>query len=107
MFNSEIKRKSYRSSMLLLAALLFSLLQSSHQECRPEYERSKFEKTHTACLPPNDACVIEKRGLSAKEKKEILNVHNDFRSQVAKGKLSRFPPAQDMLQLVSSKNLSY
>lgn len=85
--------------MLLLAALLFSLLQSSHQECRPEYERSKFEKTHTACLPPNEACVIKKRGLSAKEKKEILNIHNDLRSQVAKGKLSRFPPAQDMLQL--------
>lgn len=93
----------HSSSLLLVGVVLFSYPDMSRQECKPEYQKVPPGRTHTACKPPNQACSIDARGLSPQVQKEMLDLHNKLRSQVAMGKLQGFKPAEDMLRLVRAK----
>lgn len=82
---------------LLLAVFLFpSLMAPTVQECREAY---KEQPTHTACLEPNEDCTIHNRTLTAADRQLVLKLHNQYRSQVAKGQLEGYPPAANMVQL--------
>ncbi|XP_070392786.1 scoloptoxin SSD43-like [Dermacentor albipictus] len=67
--------------------------------CRPEYQNLPGGLVHTACKPPNPNCAFISTGLSAAEKAEVLKAHNDYRSQVAQGRLPGFPSATNMYRL--------
>ncbi|XP_077534471.1 venom allergen 5-like [Haemaphysalis longicornis] len=91
-------------SLHLSAALwLACLVAPTVQECRDEYKKIPG---HTACKPPNAACTIYKRSLSMTEREEVLKLHNDLRSKVAKGNLPGFPPAKDMTQLLWDEEIA-
>ncbi|XP_077507823.1 scoloptoxin SSD552-like [Amblyomma americanum] len=85
-----------RIGLLLHTALSFSFLRLSLQRCRPEY---RSIQNHTACLPPNHKCSILSSGLTSAEQKLFLNIHNKFRSVVARGRLPGFPPSSNMRKL--------
>ncbi|XP_037565251.2 CRISP/Allergen/PR-1 [Dermacentor silvarum] len=65
--------------------------------CRPEYRK---RPTHTACQSPASWCKVTVSGVDAAERARILKMHNDYRSQVAKGRLPGFPAAADMQELL-------
>ncbi|KAH9364135.1 hypothetical protein HPB48_011918 [Haemaphysalis longicornis] len=68
--------------------------------CLPEYKTSG-NVVHTACKKPNSSCVVVKSGLSTADKQILLDTHNKYRSQIAKGQLGQLAKAKDMLRLVS------
>ncbi|KAL1468448.1 hypothetical protein MTO96_041473 [Rhipicephalus appendiculatus] len=74
--------------------------------CRPEYKNLPGGLVHTACKPPNPNCIFVATGLSDVEKAELLKAHNDFRSQVAQGRLSGFPTATNMYRLIWDDELA-
>ncbi|XP_077516660.1 scoloptoxin SSD976-like [Amblyomma americanum] len=84
----------------VVATILISLDKAT-AVCRPEYQNLPDGITHTACKPPNPRCVIDTpiSGLSAAVKAQALQVHNDYRSQIAMGRLGRYPQAKDMYEL--------
>ncbi|KAH7954697.1 hypothetical protein HPB49_021026 [Dermacentor silvarum] len=82
---------------LFSAAVLGDALPST---CRFEYQNLPGGLVHTACKPPNPNCLFVSTGLSAAEKAEVLKAHNDYRSQVAQGRLPGFPAATNMYRLV-------
>ncbi|XP_077547736.1 uncharacterized protein LOC144159983 [Haemaphysalis longicornis] len=90
------------SSLLLLAGatLILKFCGCATAVCLPEYTKTSEDVVHTACKQPNRSCVVVKSGLSAADKQILLDTHNKYRSQIAKGKLGRFPPARDMLRLM-------
>ncbi|XP_077534509.1 venom allergen 5-like [Haemaphysalis longicornis] len=61
---------------------------------------------HTLCLLPNPACQHISRGVDAAARARILELHNDYRSLVAKGQLQGFPPAADMQELLWDEELA-
>ncbi|XP_075546492.1 scoloptoxin SSD43-like [Dermacentor variabilis] len=67
--------------------------------CRSEYRDLPGGLVHTACKPLNPNCIHVSTGLSAAEKAEVLKAHNDYRSQVAQGRLPGFPAATNMYRL--------
>ncbi|XP_072143719.1 venom allergen 5-like [Dermacentor andersoni] len=69
--------------------------------CRPEYRNLPSGVTHTACKRPNPRCTLDRAltGLSPQVKQQALQVHNDYRSQVAQGRLRNYPPAKNMYEL--------
>ncbi|KAK8788728.1 hypothetical protein V5799_021506 [Amblyomma americanum] len=87
----------------VVATILVSLDKAT-AVCRPEYQNLPDGITHTACKPPNPRCVIDTpiSGLSAAVKAQALQVHNDYRSQIAMGRLGRYPQAKDMYELSAS-----
>ncbi|KAL1443062.1 hypothetical protein MTO96_046130 [Rhipicephalus appendiculatus] len=72
--------------------------------CRPEYRHLPGGVIHTACKPPKPGCTLDSAltGLSDQVKRQALQVHNDYRSQVAKGQLQKYPKAKNMYELVSA-----
>lgn len=92
-----------RISLLLQAALLLWLQELSLQTCRPEYQKVK---NHIACRPQNPECHILSSGLSAAEKKLLVELQNRFRSMVARGSVTGFPPAANMQKLVWDDSLA-
>ncbi|XP_049522569.1 venom allergen 5-like [Dermacentor silvarum] len=87
---------------LLLALFLFAAAvpgDALPSTCRSEYQNLPGGLVHTACKPPNPNCAFISTGLSAAEKAEVLKAHNDYRSQVAQGRLPGFPAAIDMYRL--------
>ncbi|KAH6932403.1 hypothetical protein HPB50_005315 [Hyalomma asiaticum] len=98
------------ANMATTAAILVFLLamvaaQSSAQNCPDQYRRRNPQ--HTACKPPNSWCKIKIRGVDATQRALILKLHNDYRSQVAKGQLPGFKTAADMLELLWDDELAY
>ncbi|XP_054930547.2 venom allergen 3-like isoform X4 [Dermacentor andersoni] len=75
--------------------------------CRPEYRDLPGGLVHTACKPPNPNCIFVSTGLSAAEKAEVLKAHNDYRSQVAQGRLPGFPAATNMYRLKWDDQLAH
>ncbi|XP_077534507.1 venom allergen 5-like [Haemaphysalis longicornis] len=61
---------------------------------------------HTLCLRPNPACQHISRGVDAAARARILELHNDYRSLVAKGQLQGFPPAADLQELLWDEELA-
>lgn len=96
------------SSMLLalLVTTTFSRHGSAHALCRAEYYNVPNGLTHTACLPPKRGCQLIVSGLTDDEKREALRAHNDYRSQVAQGRLSSYPPASNMYRLIWDEELA-
>ncbi|KAH9377661.1 hypothetical protein HPB48_011371 [Haemaphysalis longicornis] len=92
-----------RISLLLQAALLLWLQELSLQTCRPEYQKVK---NHIACRPQNPECYILSSGLTAAEKKLLVELQNRFRSMVARGYVTGFPPAANMQKLVWDDSLA-
>ncbi|KAH6919955.1 hypothetical protein HPB50_029057 [Hyalomma asiaticum] len=70
-------------------------------KCRPEYRNLPSGVVHTACKGPNPRCSLDRRltGLSEQVKQQALQVHNHYRSQVAKGQLQYYPSATNMYEL--------
>ncbi|KAH7953761.1 hypothetical protein HPB49_011972 [Dermacentor silvarum] len=70
--------------------------------CRSEYRNLPSGVTHTACKGPNPRCTLDRAltGLSQQIKQQALQVHNDYRSQVAQGRLQNYPPAKNMYEFV-------
>ncbi|KAH6936298.1 hypothetical protein HPB50_015228 [Hyalomma asiaticum] len=70
-------------------------------KCRPEYRNLPSGVVHTACKGPNPRCSLDRRltGLSEQVKQQALQVHNHYRSQVAKGQLQHYPSATNMYEL--------
>ncbi|KAH9363866.1 hypothetical protein HPB48_009112 [Haemaphysalis longicornis] len=91
------------TSLLVLAGatLILTFCGCATARCVPAYTKTSEGVVHTACKQPNRSCVVVKSGLSAADKQILLDTHNKYRSQIAKGQLGRFPPARDMLRLVS------
>ena len=64
------------------------------------------DKTHTLCLPEvGEACKVNNdflvnMGLSAKEKEEMVDLHNQYRADVANGLVSGLPKASNMQKLM-------
>ncbi|KAL1444609.1 hypothetical protein MTO96_029712 [Rhipicephalus appendiculatus] len=85
-----------RVSLLLRSALSFGFLGLSMQRCLPEY---RGIEGHTACLPRNYECDIMSWGLTEAERKSFVDVHNKYRSMVARGMVPPLPPASDMRKL--------
>nr|XP_050029286.1 CRISP/Allergen/PR-1-like [Dermacentor andersoni] len=85
-----------RVGLLLRSALSVCLFRLTLQRCLPEYRKTEG---HTACLPRNYECDIVSSGLTPAEQKSFVDVHNKYRSMVARGRLPRFPPASDMRKL--------
>lgn len=94
---------------LLLALSLFAaavLGDALSSMCRSEYQNLPGGLVHTACKPPNPNCLFVSTGLSAAEKAEVLKAHNDYRSQVAQGRLPGFPAATNMYRLKWDEELA-
>ncbi|KAH7953762.1 hypothetical protein HPB49_011973 [Dermacentor silvarum] len=91
---------------LVLATIYFVCLDTVSARiqgrCRPEYRNLPSGVTHTACKGPNPRCTLDRAltGLSPQIKQQALQVHNDYRSQVAQGRLQHYPPAKNMYELV-------
>ncbi|KAL1430486.1 hypothetical protein MTO96_014929 [Rhipicephalus appendiculatus] len=87
----------------LISAILIRLdmVNASQARCRPDYRNLPSGVIHTACKGPNPRCSLarELTGLSDQAKLQVLQAHNDYRSQVAKGQLPNFPPAKYMYEL--------
>lgn len=92
-----------RVSLLLRSALSFSLVGLSLQRCLPEYREIEG---HTACLPRNHECDIVSWGLTEAERKSFVDVHNKYRSMVARGMVPPLPPASDMRKLLWDDGLA-
>ncbi|KAH7970944.1 hypothetical protein HPB49_017055 [Dermacentor silvarum] len=93
------------TARLVLTALCFSMLVApAVQECKEEYRSRR--PTHTACRPPNENCTISNRTVTAQDRRLILETHNHYRSTVALGNLSGFPPAADMRELEWDEELA-
>lgn len=88
---------SATASLLLVVAAWMSASAPVLAVCRPEYRK---RPTHTACQSPAPWCRVVASGVSAAERTLILKIHNDFRSQVAQGRLPGFPAAADMQELL-------
>lgn len=101
----RIPRLNYKmmppSAKQVLLITLFACLELSMQQCVPPY--SSQRPPHTLCKPRNPYCTILASGLSVNDRSEVLQAHNDKRSMVAQGRLSRFPYAANMYQLVSNQ----
>ncbi|XP_054930134.2 venom allergen 5-like [Dermacentor andersoni] len=100
----------YRLEAATCFSLVFSAMTSVHLgtvdaliqgRCRPEYRNLPSGVTHTACKGPNPRCTLDRAltGLSPQVKQQALQVHNDYRSQVAQGRLPNYPPAKNMYEL--------
>lgn len=83
----------------LFVAAFFAMLEVCLQKCVPPYNSQT--PPHTLCKPQNPSCTILVSGFSEKDKKEVLQAHNDKRSMVAQGRLPGFAPAANMYELVS------
>lgn len=92
-----------RISLILQAALFFRLHELSLQTCRPEYQKVI---NHIACRPPNPECNLRSSGLTAAEKKLLVDLQNRFRSMVARGNAEGYPPAANMQKLVWDDGLA-
>ncbi|XP_065282048.1 venom allergen 5-like [Dermacentor albipictus] len=88
---------SAAASLLLVVAAWMSAFAPVLTVCRPEYRK---RPTHTACQHPASWCKVVASGVSAAERTLILKIHNDYRSQVAQGRLPGFPAATDMQELI-------
>ncbi|CAL4059492.1 unnamed protein product, partial [Meganyctiphanes norvegica] len=72
---------------------------------------SQFGISHSSVLADNLSCKIKQRGVTWKEKFEILEKHNSFRAKVARGEelrgyLGPQPSASNMRQLVWNNQLA-
>ncbi|XP_042225482.1 uncharacterized protein LOC121868707 isoform X2 [Homarus americanus] len=72
---------------------------------------AKFTPDHSFCQPKNSDCGIKFGGVTNTEKKNILQVHNEFRNKVARGEEERGSPgpqpsAANMLELVWNDELA-
>uniref|UniRef100_A0A293N5X7 Venom allergen 5 n=1 Tax=Ornithodoros erraticus TaxID=265619 RepID=A0A293N5X7_ORNER len=85
--------------MFLYIIFLMPLMHGARAHCRPEYQKMPPGMTHTACKPPPSSCNKIDSGVSAGDKKVILETHNRLRSQIASGKVPGYPPATNMYQL--------
>ncbi|KAL1421816.1 hypothetical protein MTO96_022736 [Rhipicephalus appendiculatus] len=84
-------------SLLLVLTTWMSTSTPVLAVCRPEYRR---RPTHTACRTPAPWCKVKVSGVNATERTFILKLHNDYRSQVAQGRLPGFPAAADIQELL-------
>ncbi|KAH6932404.1 hypothetical protein HPB50_005316 [Hyalomma asiaticum] len=84
-------------SLFLVCTMWISSPTPARAVCRPEYRK---RPTHTACQHPAPWCKVNVSGVEAAERALILKLHNDYRSQVAQGRLPGFPPAADMQELM-------
>lgn len=89
-----------------LAAIATGPRGTTFARCRPEYRNLPNGLVHTACKPANPRCTFVVTGLDNSEKAEVLKAHNDYRSQVAQGRLSGFPPATNMHRLKWDEELA-
>ncbi|KAH9372722.1 hypothetical protein HPB48_016297 [Haemaphysalis longicornis] len=89
-----------------LVTTTFSRHGTAHALCRAEYYNVTNGLTHTACLPPKRGCQLIVSGLTDDEKREALRAHNEYRSQVAQGRLSSYPPASNMYRLIWDEELA-
>ncbi|KAH7955504.1 CRISP/Allergen/PR-1 [Rhipicephalus sanguineus] len=85
------------SSLFLVLTAWMSASTPVLAVCRPEYRK---RPTHTACQRPAPWCKVNASGVDAAERTLILKLHNDYRSQVAQGRLPGFPAAADMQELL-------
>lgn len=94
--------------MLLVPLLLIRLTHGVQAECKDAYRNIPGGLIHTACKPPNNDSNCKKisAGVPTGEKKEILETHNKYRSQVASGKLGGFPAATNMYQILWDDELA-
>ncbi|KAL1481180.1 hypothetical protein MTO96_034615 [Rhipicephalus appendiculatus] len=90
--------------IVFTALWLSSTVGSSVQKCLEEYKKRR--PTHTACLPPNKECTIKASHVSKADIDHILKTHNRYRSMVAMGKLTKFPTATNMQQLLWDEELA-
>ncbi|XP_077552308.1 CRISP/Allergen/PR-1-like [Haemaphysalis longicornis] len=74
--------------------------------CRPEYQNLPGNITHTACKKPDPNCEIIVGELTADEKSQTLKAHNNYRSEVAQGKIKGFPKATNMYHLIWDDELA-
>ena len=85
---------------------------AAESEILAKAEYCNFHENHTLCIHQNDiaeSCgkVVE-RGLSDAEREEVVRLHNEKRSFIARGLEKRGdpgpqPPAANMMQLVRPK----
>ncbi|KAK8777443.1 hypothetical protein V5799_029212 [Amblyomma americanum] len=89
----------------LTAAVIWMYLGSMRLQssCRPEYKK---RPTHTACKPPSSWCQVLTAGVPQADRDEILKLHNQYRSQVAQGRLEGYPAATDMQELLWDDELA-
>lgn len=76
------------------------------QQCPAIYLR--YSKDHSYCKPRNPNCPIYHAGVTIVEQKQIVNIHNKYRSFVATGKekmAGGMPTAADMIQMVRNLNI--
>ncbi|XP_075744607.1 venom allergen 5-like [Rhipicephalus microplus] len=85
-----------RVSVLFCSVMSLGFLGLSLQRCLPEYREIEG---HTACLPRNYECDILSWGLTEDQRKSFIDVHNKYRSMVARGMVPPLPPASDMRKL--------
>uniref|UniRef100_A0A4Q8KD14 U12-Sparatoxin-Hju1h_1 n=1 Tax=Heteropoda jugulans TaxID=1358901 RepID=A0A4Q8KD14_9ARAC len=95
----------------LISLLLLIGLQASSpvdaKKCPELYRR--YSAQHTFCLSANNTCSILKRGVTDKDKKLIVKLHNDYRSKVATGQESHaggMPKAANMLEMIWDDELA-
>lgn len=93
---------------IFFAVITFaSFLRSHCQQCPPIYLR--YSKDHSYCKPKNPTCPIYHSGLTDAERRQIVFLHNKYRSFIATGKETNaggMPTAADMLQMVWDKELA-
>lgn len=88
----------------LFVAAFFAMLEVCLQKCVSPYNSQT--PPHTLCKPQNPSCTILVSGFSEKDKKEVLQAHNDKRSMVAQGRLPGFAPAANMYELEWADDLA-
>lgn len=92
----------------LFAIIVFSLfLCSMGQQCPSLYQR--YSKEHSYCKSTSPTCPIFHSGVSDIERRQIVDLHNQYRSTVATGrekKAGGLPQAADMMQMVWDKELA-
>lgn len=97
------------TSTLLLALLVTTTISrhgTAHALCRAEYYNVSSGLTHTACLPPKRGCQLIVAHLTDDEKRAALRAHNQYRSQVAQGRLPGYSPASNMYRLIWDEELA-
>ncbi|XP_077517572.1 venom allergen 5-like [Amblyomma americanum] len=104
---SRVKSAAARSLLVVaLAAVAADPRGTAFAKCRPEYRNLPGGLVHTACKPPNPRCTFVVTGLNDSERAVVLKAHNDYRSQVAQGRLSGFQPATNMYRLKWDEELA-